>query len=121
MSAFDLALPRKVLFGPGRAGELADLLPTLGSRVVLCTGSDPSRHRHLLGDVEPVAVVRVTREPLVSSDFIGDPRSAVVDLSLLQERGKLVRVVAWYDNEWGYASRLADLLEILALHPGILQ
>ena len=65
MSAFDLALPRKVMFGPGRAGELADLLPTLGSRVLLCTGSDPARHRHLLGDVEPVAVVRVTREPLV--------------------------------------------------------
>jgi alcohol dehydrogenase class IV len=65
VSAFDLALPRKVMFGPGRAGELADLLPTLGSRVLLCTGSDPARHRHLLGDVEPVAVVRVTREPLV--------------------------------------------------------
>ena len=52
--------PRKVLFGPGRAAELAALLPTLGSRVLLCTGSDPSRHRHLLGDVEPVAVVPVT-------------------------------------------------------------
>ena len=65
MSAFDLALPRKVLFGPGRASELAALMPTLGSKVVLCTGSDPSRHRRLLGDVELVAVVRVIREPLV--------------------------------------------------------
>ena len=64
-TSFDLALPRKVLFGPGRACELAALMPTLGSRVLLCTGSDPSRHRHLLGDVEPVATVRVTREPLV--------------------------------------------------------
>jgi alcohol dehydrogenase class IV len=65
VTAFDLALPRKVVFGPGRAAELAGLLPTLGSRVLLCTGSDPARHRHLLGDVEPVAVARVTREPLV--------------------------------------------------------
>jgi alcohol dehydrogenase class IV len=65
VTSFDLALPRKVLFGPGRAAELAGLVPTLGSRVLLCTGSDPDRHRHLLGDVEPVAVVRVTREPLV--------------------------------------------------------
>lgn len=65
MTTFDLALPRRVLFGPGRADELAGLLPALGSRVLLCTGSDPARHRHLLGDVEPVAVVRVTREPLV--------------------------------------------------------
>jgi len=64
-TSFDLALPRKILFGPGRADELAALVPTLGSRVLLCTGSDPSRHRHLLGDVEPVATVRVTREPLV--------------------------------------------------------
>ena len=65
MTSFDLAFPRKVLFGPGRAAELAGLLPGLGSRVLLCTGSDPDRHRHLLGDIEPVAVVRVTREPLV--------------------------------------------------------
>ena len=72
MTAFDLALPRKVVFGPGRAAELAGLVAALGSRVLLCTGSDPARHRHLLGDIEPVAVVRVTREPLVD-----DARSAL--------------------------------------------
>ena len=53
----------------------------------------------------------VTEEELVSSDFVGDPRSAVVDLPLVQGAGDhLVRVVAWYDNEWGYANRLLDLL-----------
>jgi glyceraldehyde 3-phosphate dehydrogenase len=57
----------------------------------------------------------VSDEPLVSSDFVGDPRSAVIDLPLVQSvGGRLVRVVAWYDNEWGYANRLADLLERLA-------
>ena len=58
----------------GRAGPPSwpGSLPSLGSRVLLCTGSDPSRHLHLLGDVEPVAVVRVTREPLVD-----DARSAL--------------------------------------------
>jgi len=56
----------------------------------------------------------VTDEELVSSDFIGDPRSAVVDLPLVQvAAGGLARVVAWYDNEWGYAHRLADLLSRL--------
>ena len=65
MIAFDLALPRKVIFGSGRADELAALLPTLGRRVLLCTGSDPARHRGLLGGVEPVAVVPVVREPTV--------------------------------------------------------
>ena len=65
MTMFDLALPRRVLFGPGRAAELADLLPGLGRRVLLCTGRDPSRHRDLLGGAEPVAVVPVVQEPTV--------------------------------------------------------
>jgi glyceraldehyde-3-phosphate dehydrogenase type I len=55
-----------------------------------------------------------TGEELVSSDFVNDPRSAVVDLPLVQGTGSLARIVAWYDNEWGYAHRLADLLERLA-------
>jgi glyceraldehyde 3-phosphate dehydrogenase len=59
----------------------------------------------------------VTEEELVSSDFVNDPRSAVVDLPLIQVvDGHMARVVAWYDNEWGYANRLADLLE--RIHPG---
>ncbi len=61
------------------------------------------------------AVLAVTEEELVSSDFIGDPHSSVVDLPLVQSLpGGLVRVVAWYDNEWGYANRLKDLLALLA-------
>ncbi len=49
--------------------------------------------------------------PLVSADFIGDSRSSVIDSELLRcPGGHLVRLVAWYDNEWGYANRLADLL-----------
>jgi glyceraldehyde 3-phosphate dehydrogenase len=57
----------------------------------------------------------VSEEELVSSDFINDPRSAVVDLPLIQVTGgRLARVVAWYDNEWGYAHRLADLLGLIA-------
>lgn len=52
----------------------------------------------------------VAEDEPVSSDFVGDPRSVVVDLPLVQSVGGLVRVVGWYDNEWGYANRLADLL-----------
>ena len=65
MTVFDLALPRRVMFGPGRAAELAGLLPALGRRALLCTGRDPSRHRHLLGAVDPVAVIPVGHEPAV--------------------------------------------------------
>ena len=57
------------------------------------------------------SVLAVCEEELVSSDFVGSPFSAVVDLPLTAVAGgRLARVVAWYDNEWGYASRLADLV-----------
>lgn len=55
-------------------------------------------------------IVEVTEEPLVSSDFIGNPASAIVDLGLTKVvDGDLVKVVAWYDNEWGYSHRLAEM------------
>jgi glyceraldehyde 3-phosphate dehydrogenase len=53
-------------------------------------------------------------EPLVSSDYLGDPHSAIVDAPLTHVvGGRLARVMAWYDNEWGYANRLADFLTLL--------
>ena len=59
-------------------------------------------------------VLAVTEEPLVSSDFIGNPFSSIVDLSLTKVvDGDLVKVVAWYDNEWGYSNRLVEMAEIL--------
>jgi glyceraldehyde 3-phosphate dehydrogenase len=55
-------------------------------------------------------ILGVTSELLVSSDFVGDPHSAIVDLALTNVvDGDLVKVVAWYDNEWGYANRLAEI------------
>ncbi len=57
-------------------------------------------------------VLAVTDEPLVSSDFIGNPYSSIVDLSLTKViDGDLVKVVAWYDNEWGYSNRLVEMAE----------
>ncbi|HET9342459.1 MAG TPA: type I glyceraldehyde-3-phosphate dehydrogenase [Candidatus Eremiobacteraceae bacterium] len=55
-------------------------------------------------------ILGVTDEPLVSTDFKGDSRSSIVDsLSTMVVGGNLLKVVAWYDNEWGYSCRLADL------------
>ncbi|NUN11930.1 type I glyceraldehyde-3-phosphate dehydrogenase [Candidatus Micrarchaeota archaeon] len=55
-------------------------------------------------------ILGVTEEELVSSDFIKDSRSAIVDLPLtMVVDGDLVKVVAWYDNEWGYSCRLVEL------------
>lgn len=54
-------------------------------------------------------------DPLVSMDFKGDSRSSIVDLpSTMVMGGKLVKVVAWYDNEWGYSCRTADLAAMMA-------
>ncbi|MBA4420468.1 MAG: type I glyceraldehyde-3-phosphate dehydrogenase [Anaerolinea sp.] len=54
-------------------------------------------------------------DPLVSTDFKGDPRSCIVDLSYnMVMGGNLVKVVAWYDNEWGYSCRTADLAALMA-------
>ena len=54
-------------------------------------------------------ILAVTEEPLVSSDIIGNPSSAIVDLlSTKVVDGDLVKVLAWYDNEWGYANRLVE-------------
>jgi glyceraldehyde 3-phosphate dehydrogenase len=57
-------------------------------------------------------VLAVTEEPLVSSDFIGNPYSSIVDLALTKViDGDLVKVVAWYDNEWGYSNRLVEMAQ----------
>jgi glyceraldehyde 3-phosphate dehydrogenase len=54
-------------------------------------------------------ILETTDEPLVSSDIIGNSHSSIVDLSLTQVvGGNLVKVIAWYDNEYGYANRLVE-------------
>ncbi len=59
-------------------------------------------------------ILAYTEEPLVSSDFKGDPHSAIVDgLSTQVIDGTFVKVLAWYDNEWGYSNRVADLLKMI--------
>ena len=60
-------------------------------------------------------ILGVSDEPLVSSDFRGDSRSAIVDAtSTMVMGGTLVKVLAWYDNEWGYSCRIADLVAMVA-------
>ena len=60
-------------------------------------------------------ILAYTEEPVVSVDFKGDPHSAIVDgLSTMVVDGNFVKVVAWYDNEWGYSVRVADLAAKMA-------
>ena len=60
-------------------------------------------------------ILDYTEEPLVSSDFRGDSHSSIVDgLSTMVIGGSMVKILAWYDNEWGYSCRIADLTHFLA-------
>ncbi len=60
-------------------------------------------------------ILGVSEEPLVSSDFRGDDRSSIIDArSTMVMGGTMVKVIAWYDNEWGYSCRVADLVAMVA-------
>ncbi len=58
-------------------------------------------------------ILSTSNEPLVSVDFKGNPQSAIIDLSLTMVNKNLVKVVAWYDNEWGYACRYVEMAEYI--------
>ncbi|GAA1050629.1 type I glyceraldehyde-3-phosphate dehydrogenase [Arthrobacter russicus] len=55
-----------------------------------------------------------TEDPIVSSDIVTDPASSIFDAGLTKVIGNQVKVVSWYDNEWGYSNRLVDLTELVA-------
>jgi glyceraldehyde 3-phosphate dehydrogenase len=59
-------------------------------------------------------ILRYSTDPLVSSDIVGDPYSSIFDSPLTMANGNLVKVVSWYDNEWGYSCRLVDLIQKVA-------
>ncbi|QQG50212.1 MAG: type I glyceraldehyde-3-phosphate dehydrogenase [Candidatus Berkelbacteria bacterium] len=93
---------------PTPVGSLADFTFLLKSKTtvdeikqVLIDAAKSPRYRGIL---------EVTDEPLVSSDVIGNPASAIVDLSLTQViDGDMAKVIAWYDNEYGYSCRLVEM------------
>jgi glyceraldehyde 3-phosphate dehydrogenase len=59
-------------------------------------------------------ILGVCDDPLVSSDFRGDDRSSIIDsASTMSLGGNFVKVIAWYDNEWGYSCRVADLVKFM--------
>jgi glyceraldehyde 3-phosphate dehydrogenase len=60
-------------------------------------------------------ILGYSEEPLVSIDYNGEPRSGVIDALSTNALGEnLVKVLGWYDNEWGYSCRVADLVELMA-------
>jgi len=58
-------------------------------------------------------ILEYSTDPLVSTDIVGNPHSCVFDSELTSTNGNLVKVVGWYDNEFGYSTRTADLIQRL--------
>ena len=63
-------------------------------------------------------ILEYSEDPLVSSDIVGNPHSSIVDslstMVMPADGGKMVKVISWYDNEWGYSMRTADLIAKVA-------
>ena len=59
-------------------------------------------------------ILEYSDEPLVSVDIIGNPHSSIIDGLSTMVNGNLVKVVSWYDNEYGYSNRVVDLVEKIA-------
>ncbi|MCK9393623.1 MAG: type I glyceraldehyde-3-phosphate dehydrogenase [Candidatus Paceibacterota bacterium] len=70
------------------------------------------RKKSKSGDLK--GILFVEDEPLVSSDFIGNPYSSILDVEFTKVNKNMVKLLAWYDNEWGYSCRLAELAEFVA-------
>jgi glyceraldehyde 3-phosphate dehydrogenase len=92
--------------------SLVDLTATLSRDAGVEDVNDELREA---ADGALAGILAVTDEPLVSSDFLHDPHSAIVDLpSTMAIAGRTVKVLAWYDNEWGYSCRVVDLVNFMA-------
>ena len=65
-------------------------------------------------DASYKGVLEYSDEPLVSRDIVGNPHSCIFDSGLTMAQGKFVKVVGWYDNEWGYSNRCVEMLEMIS-------
>jgi len=93
---------------PVKDGSVVDLVATLAKDATVEAVNAAFREA---AEGELKGILRYTEDPIVSSDVIGDPASSVFDAPSTMVVGKrLVKVVSWYDNEWGYSNRVVELM-----------
>jgi glyceraldehyde 3-phosphate dehydrogenase len=93
-------------------GSITDLVVTLGRNVEL---DEVNAAFRAAADGPLKGILEYTEDPIVSSDIVGNPHSCIYDASAAIVPGDhMVKVLGWYDNEWGYSSRLVDLVKRLA-------
>jgi hypothetical protein len=94
-------------------GSITDMTVSLGKDVTAEEVNEALRKASVKSPLR--AILRVTNEALVSQDVIGDSHSSIVDaLSTMVLNDRIVKIPAWYDNEWGYSARLVDFAEFMA-------
>jgi glyceraldehyde 3-phosphate dehydrogenase len=91
-------------------GSVVDLVATLGRDV---TVDEVNAAVKTAAEGPLSGVLQYTEDPVVSSDIVGNPFSSVFDAQLTMVMGRQVKVVSWYDNEWGFSNRMVDLAGIL--------
>eukprot|EP00102_Acyrthosiphon_pisum_P027359 XP_016664569.1 PREDICTED: glyceraldehyde-3-phosphate dehydrogenase 1-like [Acyrthosiphon pisum] len=92
--------------------SIVDLTVTLSRNVTAEEVNAAFREAAASGPLK--GILGYSDEPLVSSDYQGDPRSSIIDaLSTLVIGGNMVKILAWYDNEWGFSNRLVDLAVLM--------
>ena len=97
---------------PVADGSLADLAVLLDREVTVAEVNAAFEAAGAAGRL--AERLRHTTDPVVSTDVIGDSASCMFDSSLAQASGRLLKVVGWYDNEWGYTARMVDLTRLVA-------
>jgi glyceraldehyde 3-phosphate dehydrogenase len=95
---------------PVEDGSLTDMTAALGQEI---TPEDINQAFRAAAEGGLNGIVRYCTDPVVSRDIIKDPASCVFDSLLTQASGSLAKIFGWYDNEWGYTCRLADLAVIV--------
>jgi glyceraldehyde 3-phosphate dehydrogenase len=93
---------------PVPVGSITDLTVTASRQVTVDEVLQAYREA---ADGPMKGILKYVDEPIVSSDVVGDPHSSLFDAELTRVIGNQVKLSAWYDNEWGYSSRLVDLTE----------
>ncbi len=97
---------------PVKNVSVVDLVAELEKEVTVEEVNDALRQA---AEGELKGILAYSEEPLVSVDYNGDPHSSTIDaLSTMVSEGNLVKVVSWYDNEWGYSNRVVDLASYIA-------
>jgi glyceraldehyde 3-phosphate dehydrogenase len=93
-------------------GSITDIVAVVGSETNKEEVNDAYREAAQSAGMK--GILKYTEDPIVSSDVIGDAHSCIVDGQSTMVNGNMVKVLGWYDNEWGYSNRLVDVTELVA-------